>query len=611
MGLMAFLHAESLPALLLKRVELSPQKTALMRKKSGVWVPTAWSEVQRRTCDIAIALQKWSLKRGESVALISQTRPAFFYCDLAIQSLGGVTVPIFSAVTADDVHFILNDCSARFVFVEDLIQYKKVERVRAQLKQKIEIVCLEKSSNDELLGLDKFLEKYLPKEATQVQSLIHDWKNIVASLLASELASIVYTSGTQGLPKGVELTHSNFLNMLEGIVRILDLSDQDVSLFFLPVAHIMGRVEQMVSIAVGMTTAYAENLNSLIDNMGEIKPTLLVSVPRVYEKIFSSVQNRFLNENIIMKEAFQLALQTGLEYSRALQKGQSPSLALHLRYMAADKLFFSAIRERLGGRLRFAVSGGAALSKELAEFFHAFGILILEGYGLTESTGPACLNRPEDFRFGSVGKPLATCQLRLSPTDSEIILSGPLLARSYHGKSGDDDGKYQGEDFYTGDIGKIDEDGFVYIVDRKRDIIVTSGGKNIAPQKIEGQFKSDPLFSNVIVLGEAKPFITALVTLHKSEARRLAEELGISTQEDSGSGEGIAKWIENSEFYALVEQHVQKINSQLASHEQIRKFRILSRELSIEAGELTPSLKVRRKFCAQKYSGLIERMYNV
>ena len=594
--------------MLLKRVELSAQKTALLRKKAGVWAPTSWFEVGERVFEIAHALKSAGINAGDSVAVLSQTRPAFFFCDLAIQSLAARTVPVYSAVTADDVFLILKDCDARFVFVEDVIQYRKVESVRAQLKKSFQVVILERTQDPALLSLEKFVAASLPTTA-ELKSKAHEsWKDLVKAIPSNEVATIVYTSGTQGLPKGVEITHKNFLVILQGLASTLDLTERDVTLFFLPVAHIMGRVEQMISIAVGLTNAYAENLSSLLDNMSEIKPTVLVSVPRVYEKIFASIQSKFSGENRVTREAFKLALQTGLDYSRTLQAGRNLDPLLRLRYAAADKLFFSKIREKMGGKLRFAFSGGAALSPELAEFFHAFGILILEGYGLTETTGPACLNRPNDFKFGTVGKPIPGCQIALNPGDSEIIITGEVVSNGYHSSVDEHESFYQDHSFHSGDIGEIDKDGFLKIIDRKRDILVTSGGRNIAPQKIKNLFKNDPLFSHIIVIGDGRAFVSALLTIHKSEAKRIAEKLGIAKGDDKGS-DSIGQWLESEKFYREVEARVEKINQSLAHHEQVKKFRVLPRDLTVEAGELTPSLKVRRKFCTEKYASLIESMY--
>lgn len=606
---MATLVANNLAELLLKRIELSGQKTALLRKKSGVWSPTSWSEVGRRVFELAVALQKSGIKRGDSVALISQTRPAFFYCDLAIQSLGARTVPIYSAVTADDVFFILNDCEAKFIFVEDPIQFRKVESVRAQLKHPVELVSLEKTQDPLIKSIYEFVAEHMPAAASDVSEARDKWINLVKSIAPSEVASIVYTSGTQGVPKGVELTHQNFMVVLDGLITTLDLTERDVTLFFLPAAHIMGRVEQMVSISAGLTNAYAENLSTLMDNMAEIKPTMIVSVPRVYEKMFSAIQTRFSSESVVAREGFKMALNTGIEYSRVLQSGRRPDAFLKLRYAAADALFFSKIREKLGSKLRFALSGGASLSKELAEFFHAFGVLILEGYGLTETTGPVCVNRPHSFRFGTVGKPIPGCEVRLDPVDSEIIVTGPVVSRGYHHPQSDPESSYKDGAFYSGDIGEISPDGFLRIVDRKRDIMVTSGGKNIAPQKIENLFKSDPLFSNVIVVAEKRHFVSALVTLHKSEARRIAQALNLGAGDEELGGEGLVKFLENEKFHKEVEVRIGKLNEKLAHYEQVQKFRILPREFSIEAGELTPSLKVRRKFCTDKYASIIESLY--
>lgn len=608
---MGLILGQSLPDTLLKRVQASPQKTALLRKKMGAWASVSWAEVEDRVFEIAYCLQASGVKRGDRVALLAQTRPEWFFCDLGIMAAGAATVPIYSAASPDDVYYILNDADVRFIFVEDAVQRQKVQNVLLQLKRNVQIVSFDRPSDDNAFGLESWVQKHFPNDGVKRKSAREEWVFSIKNIPASDLCSIVYTSGTLGNPKGVELSHQNFLSILSGVAQTMELSDRDLSLFFLPAAHIMGRVEQMMTLAVGLTTAYAESLGALIDNLSEIKPTLLVSVPRIYEKIHSSIQNRFYSESLVVREGFKLALETGRQYSHQLQQGKMPDSFLKLKYMAADHMYFDKVREKLGGRLRYCICGGASLATEIAEFFHATGILVLEGYGLTETTGPACLNRPNDFRFGSVGKPLPQCELQLAP-DGEIMLKGPMVSRGYHNLPKETAESFKGDWFYSGDIGRLDTNGFLTIIDRKKDIIVTSGGKNIAPQKIENLFKSDSLISHIVVVGDNRHFLSALITLDKSESKRLAESLGVSsTQVGDMKADRLDQWLANEAFYREVEKRIHLLNERLPPHEQIKKFRVLTRDLSIEGGELTPSLKVRRAFCTEKYTNLIEQMYAV
>ena len=603
---MSIIIGQSISDTFHKRVATTPHKTAIIRKKSGTWVNLTWNDVDAKVFEIAIALIQQGVKRGDHVAILSQTRPEWTFLDYAIMSLGAVTVPVYAAVTADDVFQILKDSGASGIFVEDAIQLEKVRSLETRLKDLKFVVCIEGSQQQSTTAatLETWVGRSLETEIKQKnrETLVSEWRALANAIQPNDLATLVYTSGTLGVPKGVELSHQNFLAILGDLSKTIQLTDRDVTLFFLPAAHIMGRIEPMMGVAVGLTNAYAESVNALIDNLIDIRPTILVSVPRIYEKLYTSIMNRVSSEWTVHRQGFKLALETGRAYSRLLQDGKKPDPLLSLQYAAADRLFFKPIREKLGGRLRFAISGGATLSRNIDEFFHACGVLVLEGYGLTECTGPACLNRPHDFRFGTVGKPLPSCEVTIA-SDGEVLVRGPMVTKTYHQLSDETRSAFEGGWFHTGDIGEIDADGFVRITDRKKDIIVTSGGKNISPQKIENLVKADPLFSNVMVVGEARPYLAALMTLNSNEARRLCEEKGLAF-------ENVATAIENEAFFRVLREKIDAVNAQLPSFETVKRFRILPREFSLDAGELTPSLKIRRRFCSEKYADLIDAMYN-
>jgi long-chain acyl-CoA synthetase len=348
--------------------------------------------------------------------------------------------------------------------------------------------------------------------------------------------------------------------------------------------------------------AYAEGLNTLMDNIAEVKPTILVAVPRIFEKVYGAFTSRFNSGPPHMRLMGSWALTVGLEYSRALQGGRKPGPLLRAQYQAADRLVFKRVRERFGDRLRFTISGGAPLAREIAELCHACGLLVLEGYGLTETTGPVCVNRLHEYRFGTVGKVLGGSEIKIAE-DGEILIKGAEVFRGYFGNPLETKLAFTEDGFFrSGDIGNIDTEGFLTITDRKKDILITAGGKNISPQKIENLIKSDPLFTQALVVGDKRKYLAALVTINLEEARRMAKSAGI----ESRASEAL---LGSTRFEELSRKRMDALNRRLAAYENIKRFKILAREFTVEAGELTPSSKVKRKFCTQKYADVIEDLY--
>ncbi len=588
------LGVKNLGHLLSLRCQKNPQQAAYLKKKDGQWISYSWSELERQIFEVVSALRSEGIKRGDKVAIISQTRVEWTLVDLAVLSMGAVTVPIYHSVTADEVHYILNDSQARVVFLEDTLQRKKVSPLLEKLASVRLVVSFEGGSDDSIRSFKDFLA------APSANFDIPTWRADCETFDAQTLATIVYTSGTTGLPKGAELPHLAFLAMIADSQSILDIGPEDRTLLFLPTAHIMGRIEQMLFIGVGWTMAFAESMAGLMDNMAEIKPTILISVPRIYEKFYAALLAKF-TKTAHEKFIFDQALKVGRAYSRALQAGEKPGLKLRLEYKIFDKLIFSKIREKFGGRLRFTVSGGAPLSIEIAEFFHACGVLVLEGYGLTESTGPIVVNRPGEFCFGTVGKVFPSVEIRIAE-DGEILLKGPSIFTAYHGMPELTAASFVDGYFASGDIGSFDSKGFLKITDRKKDLIITAGGKNVAPQKIENIIKGDPLFSNAVIFGDREKFLVMLLCLNPSEVKRYFQKLGLAYS-------SLEEALRDPAFEKVVKARVDSVNAVLPSYEKVKRFRILPRDLSLEAGELTPSLKVKRKFCAQKYSELIQQMY--
>jgi long-chain acyl-CoA synthetase len=365
----------------------------------------------------------------------------------------------------------------------------------------------------------------------------------------------------------------------------------------------LGRVESMLTLGVSWTNAYAQNLKTMMEDMLDVRPTVLVAVPRIFEKIYGGVSGKVKSYpgplRRLMEESFRFAR----HYSKLMERGDNIDLIDRTAHRAFDKALYSRVRERFGGRIRFSISGGAPLSDDLARFFHACGVLVLEGYGLTETTGPVAVNRMNDYRFGSVGKVLKSVEVKIA-ADGEFLFKGGPIFRGYHENQDADAEAFDENHFFkTGDIGEIDAKGFLKITDRKKDLIVTAGGKNVAPQKIEKMLLENSLFTQAIVIGDKRKFLSALLALDGKIARSLAEQKGIAFT-------SMPELYENEKFQYIVHEALQKVNKELASFESVKRFKILPRELSVEAGELTPSLKIKRKYCSQKYSDLVEQMYN-
>lgn len=599
---MSLLPGDNLVDLLHRRVQAGPGRTAMLRKQAGAWLPVSWLEYQRQVFEIAMALRKDGVQGGERVAIVSQNRPEWAFTDLAVLSLGGITVPVYPSVTADDIAFIFKDCGVSFAFVEGGAQREKILALKGLFPELKGVVSYDEPPVESGLQDYRRWTKDAVAHLGNAETEFAFWKEESSRLDRDLPATIVYTSGTESEPKGVVLSHGNFLAVMKDAASAIKIGEQDLTLLFLPVAHIIGRVEQMLALGVGWTNAYATGQNSFMDNLIEVRPTLLFGVPRVFEKIRHSAVY-FLGHSVPLVVRDRLAdfiLGFGKRYSQKKRTGRKPVLLSTILHEFMDRLVFSRLRARFGGRLRFAVCGGAPLAEDVAEFFHACGVLICEGYGLTETTGPLSLNTPQAFRFGTVGRCLPSVQVRIAP-DGEILHKGPTLYKGYYGR------KERAEDFdhgwfRTGDIGHLDNEGYLKITDRKKDVIVLSNGKNVAPVRVENLLKSVPLFSHVLVAGDRRSYLTALLTLNLEPTRRFCQKKRIPFR-------SLADLVADERFLKEVKALVEGVNGHLAPFEKVRRFRVLPRDLSIEAGELTPTYKVKRVFCTRKYAEWIEEMY--
>ncbi|MBI3540755.1 MAG: long-chain fatty acid--CoA ligase [Deltaproteobacteria bacterium] len=501
-------------------------------KQDGKWQTLSWEEAEQRICRIATGLKALGLKKGDRVAIFSNTRVEWTLCDLAILSVGAISVPIYQSNTPDQVVYILNDAEVRFSFVENKALYQKikVERNNLRMLEKIIFFTGEKVSGDATVLMLETLEK----------------------------------------------------------MEAIDLE---------------GRVMQFYHILVGCTQAYAESIDKLVENIGEVKPYFFVSVPRIFEKVYEKVLQQVEAGSPLKKAIFSWATAVGREVIKREQDKKMVGLFLRLQKEISSFLVFKKLRQRMGGRLRFCVSGGAPLSREIAEFFYSAGILILEGYGLTETTAAINCNAAKKFKFGTVGLCVGDVKEKIA-SDGEILVKGPVIFEGYYNNPQATKEAFTSDGWFkTGDIGEIDAEGFLRITDRKKDIIVTAGGKNIAPQNIENLLKTVPFISQVMVHGDRRKYLTALVTLNPQPIEEYARTKKIQFT-------AFKDLVQTPEIYRLVKLAIEEKNKQLASFESIKKFAILDQDFTQETGELTPTLKVKRKFVNEKYKDVIEGLYS-
>ena len=594
--------SETLATMFWSRVERSADRPAQMAKRDGAWRTLTWHEVGEAAREVALGLIALGRQKGDAVALLSASRAEWVQADFAILSVGGVTVPVYPTYPPELIAYVVNDSGSRTIIVEDPAQLAKVLEAREKMPGLEHIIVMS------------------GYEATQPPKMVMTWAMLrrlgrdnaaahastlaarVSSIKPDDLSSIVYTSGTTGPPKGVMQTHGNHVAAQKAGEACAPVEEGWVHLLFLPLAHSFARLESYIGVYRGLCTAFAENLDKVGDNLKEVRPHFICSVPRVFEKVYAKILAGVEAGPPTKKKIFRWAIGVGREVSRHQQRGQPLPRGLAIKRAIAHKLVFSKLHAALGGRLQWAISGGAPLSRDIAEFFHSAGILILEGYGLTETCPVGTFNQPTKFKFGSVGQVLAGIELKIA-ADGEILFRGPNIAKGYFKQAEATAEVFEPSGwFHTGDIGRIDEDGFLFITDRKKDLIVTAGGMNIAPQNIENMLKADPFISQAMVYGDRKPYPVALLTLNPDELTKFANEQGILATDSSVI-------VKHPKVVERVARTVEEKNSQLQSYAKIKKFTILPTDFSQEGGELTPTLKVKRKVVSSKYLGEIEELY--
>ena len=591
---------DTLARMFWSRVERSGAAPAQRFKRGGAWQTLSWREMGEIVREVASGLIALGRKPGDAIGILSASRAEWVQADFAIFSAGCRTIPIYPTYPSELIQYLVTDAGIKTLIVEDPGQLAKVSEVKGKLDGLEQVVVLEGGQAKEPSVLTWEGLRQLGRD--RAESLSRELAGRLADGRPDDIATIVYTSGTTGPPKGVVQTHDNHVAMLKSSEQTLRVKEGDIHLLFLPLAHSFGRLESFAGVYRGLTTAFAENIDKLRENLPEVQPHFICSVPRVFEKVYAGILARADAETGAKKSIFHWAVNVGRKVSRLRQARQPIPAVLGLQHRVADKLVFAKMRAALGGRLRFAVSGGAPLSKEIAEFFHAAGILILEGYGLTETCPALTFNRESHFKFGSVGQVQPGVELKIA-ADGEILGRGRNIAKGYFKKPEATAEVFLPDGWFaTGDIGTIDADGFLFITDRKKDLIVTAGGINIAPQNIENLLKGDPFISQAMVHGDRRPYPVALITLNPEELAKFAQREGIVNSD-------LAALAKHPKVVERVSGIVESRNGELQSYAKVKKFVILPDDFTVDNGLLTPTLKVKRKVITEQLKGELDSLY--
>lgn len=584
------------------RVQKSADVEGIFGKGPAGWYALTWREVGARARRIACGLNALGLEKSSRCSILCSTRPEWVLVDMAILAASGSTTTIYPSNLPDDCAYILENSGSVYCFVENATQAAKLVQEKHRLGGVRRVIWIDGQPDAADPWMMTLAELEKQGEAWD-QANPGGYERIGASVGRDDIATLIYTSGTTGRPKGVILTHANWVYEGWAIEQMDLLRSDDKQYLFLPLAHSFAKVLEIGFIYVGCPTAIDGDLDKLVDNLAVAKPTVMGAVPRVFEKVYNKVVTGAKEAGGLKYKIFLWAVEVGRQVSALRQNRREPTGFLKLKHKIADKLVYSKLKNRFGGRIRYFVSGGAPLSREIAEFFHSADILVLEGYGLTESSAASFINRPDSFKFGTVGPPVPGMKVKIA-ADGEILLAGEGIMRGYYqlpeatAEALSSDGW-----LHTGDIGELDEANRLKITDRKKDLIVTAGGKNVAPQHVENQIKAACGFvSQIVMLGDRRPFCVALVTINPDTVGAWAKAQGIAYTD-------AADLAGKPQVYELLWGEIKKVNARLATYEQIKKIAILPRDLSVEGGELTPTLKVKRKVVEKANAELIESFY--
>lgn len=591
----------SIPDMLRSNAAKFSSRPALKYRKQGVFVTLTYAAYYERVLMVARGLGKMGVKQGDRIAILSENRAGWVIADMGILCCGAVTVPVYPTNTPEQIAYMINHSGARIIFVSGKFQYTKLLKVREAIPGVELVVSFERFLGDPALPVTTFYQ------LSEIDSAItaDERKEIEAGIdriMPDDMLTLIYTSGTTGIPKGVMLSHHNILTNVRFLTEQSGvIGKEETLLSFLPLSHILERTAgYYLTIFNGALLAFADSIEKVPENMTEIRPTVMVSVPRLFEKIYHRIFENAHQMPAIKRTIFHWGVDVGKKYIAATYINKQPSALLNFKYALADRLIFSKIRARFGGNMKLFCSGGAPLDKTINEFFWILGIPIFEGYGLTETSPALSFNNFEHIRFGSVGVALEQTEFRIAE-DGEILVRGPQVMLGYYHDPEATAEAIQDGWFKTGDIGHI-EDGFLFITDRKKELIITAGGKNIAPQPIENELKMDKYITSAYVYGDRKPYLTALIVPNIERLLEFSKEKHIHYYE-------LDDLVMHEPVQKLFEHRLADINSRLAPYETIKKFILLVHDFSIEGGELTPTLKLRRKIIYEKYKHRIEDLY--
>ncbi|MGC8550182.1 MAG: AMP-dependent synthetase/ligase [Acidobacteriaceae bacterium] len=565
-------------------------RVMLVQGADDAWRPVSGAEVYRRVLAVARALRHWGVRKGDRVALLAENRWEWAVTDYAVLALGAVDVPIYPTLPADHVAVLLKDSGAKAAFVSTRAQYEKVEAVRAQTSIE-QIVMMDDGPAPDAVNFASLLQYAADGKRDE------EFDRCAEAVAPGDLATLIYTSGTTGEPKGVMLTHGNIASNLNYSLAEIPAGPEDSCISFLPLSHITARHLDYALFAKGATVAYCPKFDTLPQAMVQVKPTMFVGVPRVYEKVRQAVEQKSAGSPV-KKKLLHWAMAVGRRHLEEISEGKMPEA---LDWRLAQRLIYSKIAKAFGGRVRIFIAGGAPLGMDTASWFGAVGIRILEGYGLTETSPVLALNTPVAYRMGSVGRPLPNVQCRIAE-DGELLVKGPNVFVGYWQKPEDTAESFEDGWFKTGDIARLDEDGFLYVTDRKKELLKTSGGKMIAPQPIEGKLKGHLLVAQAAVVGDKHKFAAALISPNFAALEAWAVQQGVK----AGSRREL---VDHPVVLAAYQVIVDQVNDGLAGYETIKRFRLVPDEWALETGELTPSLKLKRRVINEKYSAEIADLY--
>ncbi|UCH65375.1 MAG: long-chain fatty acid--CoA ligase [Ignavibacterium sp.] len=579
----------------------STDKDLLRYKVDGKYTGISYAKFKEETDNFGFGVSTLGLKREDKVAIIAENRPEWVYSDMGTLALGSVNVPLYPSLTSESVEYILNNSESKGVIVSNQFQLNKLLKIRDNCSHLKFIIIMNETdfepSIKDLYSFKQIQEKGIEKKNESPNLLKENMKLVKEE----DVCTIIYTSGTTGVPKGVVLTHKNIMSNVTSALETFPITKDDVFLSFLPLCHIFERMTgYYTAFASGGTVCYAESIEKVATNLIEVKPTIMTSVPRLFERIYSRIIKNVESQPEKKQKIFFSAINIGTEYAKAKKTGKIP-LALRIKNKVASKLVFKKLVERTGGNVRFFVSGGAALSRDLGEFFEAVGIKIIEGYGLTESSPVISANRVDDYKFGSVGKPLPGVEVKIA-SDGEILAKGPNIMQGYYKNKKETEETIKDGWLHTGDIGVFDSDGFLMITDRKKHLFKTTAGKYIAPTHIENTFLASKYIDQFIVIGDRRMFLSALIVPDFEAVKEYADSNKIPYADEKDL-------VKNDTIYKLLEDDMVQFQKKLANYERVRKFVLLDRPFTIDSGEITPSMKIKRKIVEENYNDLIEMMY--